>query len=587
MSALGVLDAIRPDEQVLTEPVARPGGSTAPVLATGAKVSTTVEERVIAAANEASNDTVRRAERRVVENRTSTTLSALAQAYEADPDRATEAVALAREVLETALATRSDGQLLDPTSARIAAEILTRNGAVQHAYDALRDAPVNESLTIAFAAAASALGHTDEATAAIARLDSPVADAYKGYISAGEGRWCDAVRHLRSALSKEPLDVDSLLNLSISLWALGSAKKATRVALQATRVSPGRRDISLHYLELLLAQGGLASFRSEVRHLRASGVIADAKLLALCARALLQEGNKPKAVSALQDAARAAKDEGDHELVAEIVSNLISLKWELGRLSREVALQQLNDLINEYPDSDVAVVNYAALATRRSEAGPVRTALQRIRDLAPSYATYLRHQLATLEGDSDTAASAAAEWFRLEPNNPGAAAAAIVSIGIGQENWSEAAVIAEFALHHFPRNKAVVNNSAYVLAMAGRADEAIRAIEALGHDDFILRATLGLAQLARGDIATGMRLYREAADEAEKHDPVYRSLMTAYQAMVIRQLKLAHSVPQTHMEAQMLVPVGLPDDWQDRSDFIRLYHLFEAHGYTWPFTPDI
>lgn len=587
MTALGVLDAIRPEDHVLSEPVSRPGTSSAPMLMTEAKVSSTLEERMIAATREAVEDSTRRAERAVKSNRTSTTLAALAQAYGSDPAHSTQATSIAREAMQLALAPLSDGRIQDPPSARIAAEVLVRHNEAQVAYEALRKVRANDTLTLAFAAIASALGRTEEARAAVVGLAGPVAEAYRGYLAAREKRWSEAVRHLRSALKEEPFDADSLLNLSISLWALGSAKKATRVALQATRVAPGRRDVSLHYLELLLVQGKIERFNSEVRRLKEGGAVADARLLSLCGRALLQEGNKPKAITIFQEAATVAKTEGDDELAAETLSHVTTTMWELGRLTREAALQKLKDLIGQYPDSDVAVVNYASLATRRSEAEPIRTSLSRIHNLAPSYATYLRHQLATLEGDSETAAAAAAEWLRLEPNNPGAVTAAVVSIGIGEENWAEAALIAEFALRHFPRNKFVVNNSAYVLAMAGRADEAIRAIEAFGYSDFFLKATFGLAHLAKGDIVAGMRLYREAADEAERHDPVYRSLMTAYQAMVIRQLDLAHSIPRTHMEAQILVPVELPDDWQDRSDFTRLYRLFEVHGYSWPPTPDI
>ncbi|MBB3043452.1 hypothetical protein [Nocardioides soli] len=586
MTALGVLDAIRPDDQVVSESVARPGIA-APMLVTGAKVSSTTEERVIAASREAAAAAVGRAERRVESNRTSTTLAALAQAYGSDPAHSDLATSLAREALQLALTTSAEGHIADAPSARLAAEVLVRLNEPQAAYDALKSVRLNDALTLAFVAVASALGRTEEAKAAIQELAGPVADAYRGYIAACEQRWSDAVRHLRSALKEKPFDVDSLLNLSISLWALGSAKKATRVALQATRVAPGRKDASLHYLELLLAQGEIEQFNLEVRNLKESGIVANARLLALCGRALLQGENKPKAVTLLDSAAKAAKAEGDDELEAEVLSNLASLRWELGRISRAVALQQMKDVIDQYPDSDVAVVNYAALATRRSEAAPLRSALSRFGNLAPSYAAYLKHQLATLEGNSTVAADAAAEWLRLEPNNPGAAAAAVVSIGIGEENWAEAALIAEFALRHFPENKVVVNNSAYVLAMAGRADEAIDVIEALGYDDFVLKATLGLAHLAKGDIPTGMRLYREAADEAEKDDPVNRSLMTAYQAMVIRQLKVVDSIPKLQIEAQMLVPVALPEDWQDRADFIRLHHLFEMHGYSWPPTPEI
>lgn len=77
--------------------------------------------------------------------------------------------------------------------------------------------------------------------------------------------------------------------------------------------------------------------------------------------------------------------------------------------------------------------------------------------------------------------------------------------------------------------------------MGGRAREAIEIIEAAPEQaerDFVLNATLGLAHLANGDIDQGMRIYRDAADEAEKAKPVWRSLMTIYQGLIVRQLGL-------------------------------------------------
>jgi predicted Zn-dependent protease len=189
-----------------------------------------------------------------------------------------------------------------------------------------------------------------------------------------------------------------------------------------------------------------------------------------------------------------------------------------------------------------------------------------------------------LEGDTDAAGSAAEEWFELEPNNPKAAVAAVVAVGIGQGRLGEAVTVAEYALANFPHDPELVNNSAYVLAMSGRAEEAIQLLEPIAGQDFVLNATLGLAYLAHGDLDRGMRLYREAADMAEKIDPAWRSLMTAYQALIVRQLGIYKTSPADVVAALALVPFQLPDDWQERPEFLRIHNICVKYGYDWPLT---
>ena len=86
-----------------------------------------------------------------------------------------------------------------------------------------------------------------------------------------------------------------------------------------------------------------------------------------------------------------------------------------------------------------------------------------------------------------------------------AAVAAVIGIGIGQSKWDEAVVVAERALQQFPNDRSLINNSAYVFAMGGRAEEAVHLLEPIAENDYVLSATLGLAYLAQGDVGKGMR----------------------------------------------------------------------------------
>lgn len=134
----------------------------------------------------------------------------------------------------------------------------------------------------------------------------------------------------------------------------------------------------------------------------------------------------------------------------------------------------------------------------------------------------------------------------------------------------------------FPGNSAIFNNAAYVFAMSGRAAAAIQLLEPIADQGFVVQATLGLACLANGDLDRGMGLYRDAADRAEREGDEWRSLMTTYQALIIRQLGLDDNIPSVVMNAHALVPMALPEDWKDRPDFLRLYNVCVKHGYDWP-----
>ncbi|WP_370107526.1 tetratricopeptide repeat protein [Nocardioides sp.] len=438
-------------------------------------------------------------------------------------------------------------------------------------------------MSVTFALVASSLGYITEAEGALAAHQGPLVDSFRGYLYVSSRRWQDAVHHLRRAVSDEPADADALLNLSIALWNLGSKRKATRAALRATRTAPGRKDISLHYLELLLAQEELGRFNEEIERLEVSGIIPDGSFLTLQARARLTSGDLTKAASLLQDAMRTARRDGDRVVEAEAASNLAVLRFKSGKITRDEASSRLAELVKDFSDNDAVVMNYAEMANSQKDAAILRGAMAHVMDTTtPVRRAYLRHQLAVLEGNIDEAAEASAEWFELEPNNRMAAVAAVIAIGIGKNRLSDAMIIADHALDAFDHDPVLVNNAAYVFAMGGRPDRAIALLKPFASEDFVLMATLGLAYLAKEDIETGMSLYRKAADIAEKVDPALRSLMTAYQALIVRQLGIDRTSPQELLNALALVPYDPPEDWKDRPDFLRLERVCRAHGYPWP-----
>jgi tetratricopeptide (TPR) repeat protein len=494
-----------------------------------------------------------RASRIAAASMSSITLAALAQTH-AVLGEVDQALSAARAALRLSLTEAEPAEerprVIDAHSAGVAVQIMTRFGQAAEAFASLQTASLPYSLRLTAVAVAVELDRPEEAWAILEGTDGELVKSFRGFLLAARGDYREAISQLRAALRDDPNDAEAAVNLSVSFWQIGARGKAIATALRATRVAPGRRDLSLHYLELLLAAGEVSKAASEIDALKQRKVVSDSRFLVLQARVALEKDEPPRALPLLEKALAEASTEGNDQLRVEIAANLAVLANTVSRSS-------------EAPDLRRAIEALAATTT-------------------PARRAFLAHQLAWLDADNDRAGDAAAEWFAHEPANPRAAAAALVAVGIGQERWSDAAAIADAAVARFPTDSAVVNNGAYILAMAGRAEEAIRHLAPLADSEFVARATLGLAYLANGEVDRGMRLYREAGKAAEKADSSWHSLMTAYQALVVRQLGLHKSEAPEVISALSLAPMPLPSDWEDQPDFMRLYRVSEKHGYGWP-----
>lgn len=590
MLALGVLDEVESAGLFTADPVEpiRPGkdAQLLPTLSRSKSI-VSVDELIAESVHAGVTRELRRVKNLAETNPSSTTLAALAQAYAALDER-DGALAAACAALKLGIRqTESDGEprLADPISSRVAAEVMARFGGAEVAYTLLHSAVLPQSLRLTQAVLAVELGRFDEAMVVLHGQDGALVESFRGFLYAAQGEFQRAIPHLRRALREFPDDADAAMNLSVSLWQIGSRRKAVAAALRATRTAPGRQDLSIRYLDLLLEVGDVQRASVEIATLNARSVVADARFLVVQARVLLAMGEPGRALSLLDRAVTLAGQEGNVSLRVEIAANIAALRFRLGRQTHDQAIATLSALARDYPEHEAVVVNFARSSVYMRDAPALRRAVERSGGRASAISrAFLRHQVALLEGDNEAAGAAAAEWFDLDRLNPWAATTAIVALGIGLERWKEAEVIASFAIAQFPSDPTVVNNAAYVLAMVGRAPEAIKLLEPWADSGFVPKATLGLAHLANGNISQGMRLYREAADQAEKENRDWRSLMTTYQALVVRQLGLdKHERPQA-VTAQALVEFPLPPDWDDQPDFVRLHNLCKRRGYDWPLT---
>lgn len=524
---------------------------------------------------------LRTAQSQVRSTRSSTTMAALAQVLEATGAHE-DAIRTAKEAIDLCRRSSSD-QLIDPIAARLSLEVLIRLDRLDDAVSRARDLPVDPFANRMIAAALAAEGHFEDAHEFINRVQGITRDAVLAFLHISEGNYAGAVPLLRAALRRSPDDADSAHNLSIAFWMLGSRRKARAAALQATRSAPGRADISLHYLELLLADGDFAHGDKEVDSLLKRGVDPNARLLIVQARARLGMNDFPMAEKLLSRAGELARQEDEPATVAEVLSNLSRLRFVHGKLSRDEALTQLSKLHVDHPSSYVVVANLAQISNHKHHAKALKDAFEDVSEHMPAARkAFVEYQLATLEGQNEWAAERALRWLELEPQSSHAVSAAMVALGIGMERWAEAADIAQGVIDSRNPDPAQLNNAAYILAMAGMADRAVELLEPYSDEGFVLKATLGLAYLASGQVDRGMKMYRQAAEEADSDGDGTRSLMTAYQALVVRQLDLLDSNETTMMSAISLPPVELPDDWEDRPEFLRLHHVALIRQYGWP-----
>lgn len=590
MLALGVLDEVDSVGLFTADPAkpVRPGKEARLALTPNrSKPAASVDARIAESVHAGAKRELQRLKKLAETSQSSTTLAALAQAYAALDEQA-EALTAARSALQLGIQqieTDDGPRVTDPISCRVAAEVMLRFGEAEAAYKLLQQAVLPRSLRLTQAAIAVELNRFDEAMTALHDQDGALIESFRGFLYAVQGEYQQAIPHLRTALRECPEDADAAMNLSVSLWQAGSRRKAVAAALRATRIAPGRQDLSLRYLDLLLEVGDLQRASSEVAALNARQVVADAQFVVIQARLQLAKEEPGRALSLLDRAATLAEQEGNTSLQVEIAANIAALKFRFGRQTHDQAIATLSALARDYPEHEAVVVNFARAAVYTSDAPALRRAVESSggRGSAANRA-FLRHQIALLEGDNAEAGSAAAEWFDLDRSNPWAATTAMVALGIGLERWKEAEAVADFAIAQFGGDLTVVNNAAYVLAMVGRAPEAIKLLEPWADASFVPKATLGLAHLANGDISQGMRLYREAADQAERENRAWRSLMTTYQGLVVRQLGLdKHERPQ-EVAAQALAEFPLPADWENQPDFVRLYNLCKSRGYDWPLT---
>ena len=140
--------------------------------------------------------------------RSSITLAALAQTHAVLEERA-EALSAAREALALSLvaATSADEapHVADPTSGRLAVEIMLRFGEARDPYYALSNVALPQSLRLTLATLSVELGRYEVAMQALEGQEGAIEESFRGFLLAVQGEHQKAIRASAAPCAKRPM----------------------------------------------------------------------------------------------------------------------------------------------------------------------------------------------------------------------------------------------------------------------------------------------------------------------------------------------------------------------------------------------
>lgn len=465
------------------------------------------------------------------------------------------------------------------------ATLLVRLGRYDDALRLLECVGPSPALELTYASLLVETDRLPDALGALTSTDDPHADALRGYIYAVEGETQRAVHFLRQALRQHPTDANTALNLATAYWKLGSRKKAVTSALRATRLEPSRQDISVAYVELLVDNEQVEVASAEIKRLRRAGVVDCARLLVVECKTALAKRETRFALTLMRRARAAAISEGEERLEAELDANLRVFEAAEAGKERAELWRIARTCVSENPHNVAALRQFTSYSSRRHEAEALKDAIAAAGTLAASTRLEVEAKLAYIGCDFGLALDLSLQAVKEDLMNADACAQALLLEGWHLGDWKSAAKKARRWAPRVPLNDTLVNNVAYVMALGGMAQAALRVLDSHPRrdDDYVPIATRGLAHLALGDLDAGMRWYRRAAEQADSLGHGDMSvLMALHQAAGLRILGISSGTDETFLAATSLPDTGLPEDWADQPGFVMIQRGCEREGWPWP-----
>lgn len=407
---------------------------------------------------------------------------------------------------------------VDAPALMVVAQIFVALGEIAYAREAVNellaiDAPDVGSRSAAAVLAARIAAHQGdprEALELLSQSDTQAALALKGALLVQVGRYHDAIRVLREALSEVPDAPDALGALGYAYAAVGSIGKAARAMTAAAVLDPTDRSAGLNVATLLISQD------------RASDAVAVIDRLI---------GYHPNDIGLERAAAAAMHASGD---TAGALRRLRRVKTS--RAARDAAAARREELgldillLDTPPTPRSEVLVAAAEAQRRCDyrseviTRVLASTAQTTSDLPLLEATYtelrkhhdhtallcIESKVAFLRLEFDRCVAAAMEWVNQEPFSVEAHVTATYMLSLHSGDYQRAAHVGRAGLRRGIHDDALRNNVAFALAMNADPDKAARVLP--DPAEYIpALATAGLIDMVRGNHDRGVAMYEDCA----------------------------------------------------------------------------
>jgi Flp pilus assembly protein TadD len=442
------------------------------------------------------------------------------------------------EAVDAALsAVRLSEESLDQSALAAAAVVLAALGKQEAGEQALRRAS-RDVFPYLYALFAVERGEHRTALARLEGQEDPASLALRGWLLTSLRQYSAAIREFRRVVKKALPSPDVLINLGYAYGALGVRSRALKVTEMATYLSPSSRTAAFNLASFRVTSGDLTGALNELRRIE-QFYPSDLKIPFAMATARLHCGDPEgaaKVLTRVKSETRAWR--ASRRDRAELKANLAIIEYRLGRRDRaevtETVRKALKD--SEYQSLGIAKM-LTSLYSHRSDASTLEELYQTLLQLHDEAELYeIEARLAILKGEFRRAVDLSMRWVEREPFDSDAAALATYLLSDIAHDYKTATHIGAEALKRIPDAKAVTNNVAYALALAGRPKEARKFLPKVFPNDksrpFFV-ATEALIRLASGDIEGGSRGYEQAAAiAAEQGDEDLTNLIRC-QAMVL------------------------------------------------------
>jgi len=405
----------------------------------------------------------------------------------------------------------------------------------------------------------------------------------RAYLELRLGMPQEAVRHLRQLLDTGRPRPEDLMNLAVAYWELGSLRKAARTSREAVRMAPGRKDVSLDSMRLLLGYGALGVVQSEIEGLKARGV-DDPDLLKLEVELLEAKDESSEALNRVRRLLRRA--DLSEELGAECEALRAVLEARLDVISRREGFRQIEGVCSLHGPTASMVDWLVELGDSPHDGARAMVLFERVKDrFTENYRIRLESQLAYLTCDFERALLKAEILLRREPDNEFAVGTVSMLAGHLREDWGRGcALVTRLRKRGLVESSYMVNQAAFVLASAGQGSDALSILASHEEPDYYLLATRGLAQMAAGDFAAGAKDYRDAFAAVPKgsRQATVRALMAVFQAQAINRLDIRGGVDELEIVGSSLPVSEIRELENTDATFALLRLCAQRNGWEWP-----